>query len=149
MDRVSLKARLASEEAERLVAYRDSLGILTVGIGHNCQSKPVEGVTKPGDYISPELEQQLFDSDVDDAVAELDKYLPWWSQLDDARQNVMVDLCFNMGIGTLRTFVHTLSLIEEGAYGAAANGMAHSLWARQVGTRAEFLEAAMRSGVYA
>jgi lysozyme len=54
-----------------------------------------------------------------------------------------------MGIGTLLTFHNTLAMIQSGNYAGAADGMAHSLWASQVGSRAVFLENAMRTGVYA
>ena len=149
MDREALKKRLTVEEGERLVAYLDSLGILTVGVGHNCVDEPVPGVTKPGDAITKEESQRLLDHDIDQAVADLDGALPWWSQLDDARQNVLLDMCFNMGLKTLLTFKYTLALIEEGNYGGAAAAMSKSLWHRQVGRRATFLENAMSSGVYA
>ena len=148
MNRETLKARLIIEEGDRLTAYLDSLGILTAGIGHNCQSSPVEGVNAPGDKITLEQEQAMFDADVDDAVAQLDANLPWWSALDDARQNVMIDMTFNMGIRTLMQFHNTLAHIEAGEYDEAATSMAASKWASQVKGRAVFLENAMRTGVY-
>lgn len=145
----ALGARLAIEEGDSLVAYLDSMGILTIGKGHNCIAKPVIGVTKVGDRITPELEQALFVADMLEVCAELDRHLPWWRSLDDARQNVMLDLCFNMGITTLLTFHHTLLDIREGEYAAAADQMRHSKWHAQVGNRAVWLENVMRTGVYA
>ncbi|RBB43674.1 hypothetical protein DQW51_30370, partial [Escherichia coli O111:H-] len=73
-----LKKRLAVEEGDRLAAYLDSVGILTIGIGHNCKTIPVHGVEKVGDRISPELEQTLFEIDVLEACRELDEHVPWW-----------------------------------------------------------------------
>lgn len=149
MNRGALKKRLTLEEGERLVAYLDTEGILTVGIGHNCEASSVEGVTKPGDRITPETEQALFDADVDEAAAQLDVHLPWWRDLDDARQNVLLDMCFNMGIKTLKTFVNALGRVEAGDYEAAADGMLASKWASQVKGRATWLANVMRTGVYA
>ncbi len=148
MNLETLGKRLAIEEGDRLVAYLDTKGILTVGRGHNCIARPVDGVTQAGDTITPEQDDALFSDDVKDACVQLDKALPWWSALDDARQNVMLDMCFNMGIRTLLTFNNTLAHIEAGEYEAAAQGMAASRWAGQVGSRAVFLENAMRTGVY-
>jgi lysozyme len=148
MNLETLGKRLAIEEGDRLIAYLDTKGILTVGRGHNCIARPVDGVTQAGDRITQEQDDALFDADVSDACIQLDKALPWWSALDDARQNVMLDMCFNMGIATLRTFDNTLAYIEAGAYEAAAQGMAASRWAKQVGSRAVFLENAMRTGIY-
>lgn len=141
-----LKTELTLEEGERLVAYLDTKGILTVGVGHNCVAKPVEGVTQVGDRITPEKEKALFLADCDDAIAQLDKRLPWWSTLDDVRQNVLLDMCFNMGINTLSSFVNTLHAIETGDYSVAVVGMRSSKWATQVGSRAVRLEKMMLTG---
>ena len=148
MNLETLGKRLAIEEGDRLVAYLDTKGILTVGRGHNCIARPVDGVNQPGDTITPEQDDALFADDVKDACVQLDNHLPWWSALDDDRQNVMLDMCFNMGIATLLTFNHTLAHIEAGEYDEAADGMAQSRWAKQVGNRAVFLENAMRTGEY-
>src|SRR5450759_5689259 len=106
MNLESLGKRLAIEEGDRLAAYLDTKGILTVGRGHNCIARPVEGIVQVGDTITPEQDEMLFKADVADACVQLDKALPWWSALDDARQNVMLDLCFNMGIRTSVSYTH-------------------------------------------
>lgn len=149
MNLETLGKRLAIEEGDRLVAYLDSVGILTVGRGHNCVARPVAGVSKPGDRITQEQDDQLFSDDVQDACEELDAKLPWWRDLDDDRQNILLDMCFNMGIGTLLTFHSTLAHIKYGEWDEAAEAMADSRWAKQVGSRAVFLVQAMRTGVYA
>lgn len=144
----TLGQRLAIEEGDRLVAYLDSKGILTVGRGHNCIAKPLWNVKQPGDRIPPEQDQTLFQADVQDACVQLDYYIPWWRSLDDARQNVMLDLCFNMGVHSLCMFHDTLDAVKDGRWDDAKAGMQHSAWASQVGSRATFLENAMLTGVY-
>lgn len=146
MNRESLMAQLAISEGKRLKAYLDTVGVLTVGIGHNCVARPVSGVSKVGDTISEEISEELFDSDLNDVVVQLDRNLPWWSALDDVRQNVVADMCFNMGITTLLKFRGTLAAIEEGRYQDAAAGMLASKWARQVGNRAKKLARQMETG---
>ena len=142
-----LKESLTLGEGRKLAAYLDTEGILTVGIGHNCKADPVLGVEKVGDTITPECCHELFERDIQEkAIDELDRELKWWRDLDDVRQNVMVELCFNMGINTLLTFVNTLHAIETGNYPLAADGMRRSRWARQVGQRAVRLEQMMASG---
>ena len=56
-------------------------------------------------------------------------------------------MCFNMGIDTLLEFKNTLSFMQAGDYNSAANGMLSSLWAKQVGLRADNLAVMMRTGV--
>lgn len=144
----TLRKRLTIEEGDRLTAYLDTRGILTVGRGHNCIAKPVWGVTKPGDRITQAMDDQLFAEDVAEACKQLDARLPWWKSLDSDRQNVMIDMAFNMGIETLLTFHTTLSYVKNGMWEEAAEGMKNSRWHKQVGNRAVFLENAMREGQY-
>ena len=150
MNLEKLKEQLTLEEGLRLNAYLDSVGILTVGIGHNCRADPVLGVDKVGDTITVETCHELFMRDLDEkAINELDRELSWWRDLDDVRQNVMVDMAFNMGITVLLTFNNTLKAIEEGRWMDAAEGMRKSRWAKQVGARAVRLEKMMETGEWA
>ena len=58
----------------------------------------------------------------------------------------MVELAFNMGVGTLSTFVHTLEAVRTGRWDDAAAGLMASRWAGQVGARAARLAAMMKTG---
>lgn len=144
MNLPELEKQLAIDEGKRLKAYLDTEGILTVGLGHNCKAAPVAGVSKVGDSITEETCSELFAADIADVVAQLDARLPWWRNMDDARQNVLANMAFNLGIGTLLTFKNTLAAMERGDYAAAAAGMAASKWASQVGARAARLCLVMR-----
>ena len=143
-----LQAQLALEEGSRLAAYLDTEGILTVGIGHNCRARPVAGVNKPGARITRELEAELFAADIEDVLRELDNRWPWWTEMDDVRQNVLANMCFNMGGTTLSGFRNTLRAMEAGDYLDASERMLQSKWARQVGKRAVRLSAMMATGAW-
>jgi lysozyme len=146
MKKSDLETQLAIDEGKRLAAYLDSVGILTVGIGHNCVARPVAGVKKVGDTISEDECSDLFSDDLEGSMHDLDAQLPWWRNLDDVRQNVIVNMSFNMGIWTLLQFKNTLSAMKNGDYALAANGMRRSLWAKQVGDRAKRLASQMEAG---
>jgi lysozyme len=62
------------------------------------------------------------------------------------RQNVLADMCFNLGIGGLLSFKNTLAMVEHGKYEEAAAAMLQSKWATQVGQRAIELSEMMRTG---
>jgi lysozyme len=89
-------------------------------------------------------------ADVAKAEALLDHGAPWWRTLNDARQDVMVNLCFNMGWGDgkhgLSSFWHTLEAVRLGLYSAAAEGLLASKWAKQVHGRANRLAEQLRTG---
>lgn len=134
-DRALLKKRLTISEGKRNRLYKDTVGKWTIGVGWNIEDKGL-----PDGII-----EQLLDIGINEAVALLDARIPWWRTLDDARQSVLVDMAFNMG-GKLFTFVNTIAAIKRGEWKKAAAGMRASLWAKQVGDRAEHLAQIMEKG---
>lgn len=79
-------------------------------------------------------------------IKELDRNLSWWKNLDEVRQRVLFDMCFNLGVTKLLAFKNTLEAIRTGRYDDAAAGMLNSLWAKQVKGRATRLANMMRTG---
>lgn len=136
MIREKLAAQLEVDEGKRKRIYVDTVGKVSGGIGRNLTDRGFRD-----DEIALMLK-----NDVDEVEAQLDKQLPWWRQMNDARQNVLANMCFNMGIETLKTFVNTLEFMRAGRYDAAAGCMLNSKWANQVGARAVRLAQVMRTG---
>jgi len=139
-----LRSDLVRDEAVRLKPYRDSVGKLSIGVGRNLDDKG----------ISEAEAMMLLDNDIAEHVALLDKYLPWWTTLDETRQLALANLAFNLGVGPsaeqslgkLLTFHDTLKALQNGEYDVVANHLAVTLWAQQVGIRATRIIAAMRTG---
>ena len=146
IDRARYLAQLKRHEGERLTAYLDTVGVLTVGVGHNCKSSPVPGIEKPGDRITQEISDRLFLEDVQKHERQILKSLPWISGLVAPRQAVLFNMAFNLGVSGLLGFKNTLSLIEQGKYLAASDAMLKSKWATQVKGRASELAEQMRTG---
>jgi lysozyme len=139
MNRTELKAALAVDEGCRLKMYLDSLGIETVGFGHNLRDKP----------ISQAAADQIFADDVADSINDTLVAFPWIAGLDDVRANVLLNMSYNMGVSGLRQFKLTLAYVQGGHYEMAAQEMVTSKWATQVGARAHRLAQEMRTGVVA
>lgn len=138
MDRTLLIRELERDEGVVLHAYRDSLGKTTIGIGRLLDA--------PGGITLAEA-RYLLDNDLARVELELDAHIGWWRSLDDVRQRVLMNMCFNLGIEGLLGFKRTLSDVKAGHYEQAAKDMLDSRWATQVGRRAERLAAMMRTGV--
>lgn len=134
-----LKQQLIAHEELKLSAYNDSLGYLTIGVG-----RLIDG--RKGGRISSAEAMMLLENDIAAKMAELDRALPWWRELDEMRQRVLVDMAFNLGVTSLLQFKNTLAAIQEQRYADAAAGMLDSQWAAQVGPRATRLAAMMRNG---
>lgn len=132
-----LKNMLVKHEALRLSVYQDSLGYWTIGVG-----RLVDG--RKGGGISKDEAMYLLDNDIKKVEADLDSHLSWWRNLDETRQLVIADMCFNMGIGNLLEFKKALKAMQEGRYLDAGNEMKDSRWATQVGQRATHLIGMMR-----
>jgi lysozyme len=138
-----LLADLQHDEGCRLAAYADTLGIWTIGYGH--------AHVPPGTVWTQDQCDAALADDVANAEADLDASAPWWRDLNDPRQDVMANLCFNMGWGNgtsgLSSFKHTLGFIQSGDYDSAADGLLASKWATEVKSRATRLAEQMRTGV--
>lgn len=129
MSRERLIQQLIRDEGLELHPYPDINGYLTIGYGRN--------LTTNG--ISRAEAQMLLNNDVDDAIADVRKAFPWVDQMSHARQSVVFNMAFNLGITKLKGFKVTLKAMERGDWPEAAKGMRKSLWARQVKARAERL----------
>ena len=153
--------RLMFNEGCKLKSYRDTVGKLTIGIGRNLDDNPltIEEQCYVGHncrtlFISNEQAAYLCRNDLKRVRADLDRELPWWRDLNPDRQFVMIDLCFNLGIGNrqkktkLLSFTNTLSLIAQGYYENAAENLLKSKYAKQVGARAQRNAYCLKYGTY-
>lgn len=132
---------LRTEEGLRLYAYPDPLthgAPWTIGYG--------DATAHPGQTETPDVAEERLEAQVVKVEAQLDASIPWWRGLNPARQDVLVDMAFNMGVGTLDTFKTFLLMVQSGRYAEAAQDGLHTLWARQVGHRAHRLMCQMALG---
>lgn len=79
-----------------------------------------------------------------DSVESLNSKLKWFSDAPETVQEVLTNMCYNMGIKTLLTFKNTLFYMSIGEYEKAAKNMLKSRWARQVKLRANRLAERIR-----
>ena len=136
IDHSRLIRQLRLHEGERLKPYRCTAGKLTIGVGRNLEDRG----------ITAQEAAYLLSNDITSTQAALLKALPWVGTLDDVRQRVLIDMAFNMGLGTLLTFKRTLAAVQGGQYQQAAAMMLESRWAGQVGQRAQRLSQMMATG---
>lgn len=130
-----LLARLSRTEGRRNKPYVDTVGKITIGIGHN--------LTDLG--ISDDILNALFKEDISRAASGAAE-LAIYNNLDPVRQTVLIDMVFNMGLGDIQHFVNMLYWIKQSNFDMAATQMLSSQWARQVGSRANELAEIMRTG---
>lgn len=137
--------QLKRHEGLRLKAYRCPAGKLTIGYGHNLEAQTVPGIGE-GSTISEDQAERLLYADILLAGEGVLLRFPWAKRLDSARLSVLVNMAFNLGLGSLATFKRTLAAVNAWDWGRAADGMLASKWAGQVGHRSVELAEQMRTG---
>ncbi len=132
-----IKAQLVRHEGLKLKPYRCTAGKLTIGIGRNLDDC---GISQKEAYTM--LERDILDCEqwLIDEIPDI------YNNLDEVRQSILLNMCFNLGIKGLLGFNNTLSFIAASDWERAANGMLASKWAKQVGYRAIELAEMMRKG---
>jgi len=143
---VDWKEREAEEilldEGLKLRAYRDTVGVPTIGVGHT------KGV-KDGDIITKKQAIAFLREDMEDAIEDAKSLCLDWENMSGPRKGVMVNMAFNLGRDRLSGFKNTLRFINERNYARAATNMLLSKWARQVKGRADRLAYRMMHDEYA
>lgn len=132
----TMRTELIRDEGMKLKPYRDTVGKLSIGVGRNLDDVGISQIEAA----------HMLDGDIQRTAASLDAELPWWRTLDEVRQRVVLNMAFNMGISGLMGFKNTLASMQAGKYDDAAAGMLASLWAKQVGQRAQRLAVMMQQG---
>lgn len=132
-----IKEQLVRHEGLRLKPYRCTAGKLTIGIGRNLDDR---GISQKEAYAMLERDILDFEQQLLDEIPDV------YNGLDEVRQSVLLNMCFNLGLKGLLEFKNTLAFIASGDWERAANGMLASKWAKQVGMRAIELSEMMRKG---
>lgn len=134
----SVAWQLARDEGCKLKPYLDTRGKLTIGFGRNLED----------DGISKAEANALLNNDIQRVTDDLRLALPWMMGLDPARQGVLVNMAFNLGISGLLECGQFLNYVKLGQFGQAAADMLFTEWAHQVGARASRLAEQMRTGAW-
>lgn len=135
-----LLEQLKQDEGLRLAAYWDPIGkVWTCGYGSTGPN-----VTENTVWTQAQADAHLV-ADATHAGLELNDQLPWTQDLGEVRHAVFWNMTFNMGIGNLMGFHATLGAAQAGRFDECAAQMLNSLWASQVGARAQRLAQQMRT----
>lgn len=141
----SLRQMLERDEGRRYVAYPDPLtggAPWTIGVGHT-GPEVYQGLI----WTDSQVDAQL-DSDIAHAVNGCVQSLPWFQELSEPRQAVLLSMAFQMGIRGLMNFHQTLQACEENRFNDAAAQMLDSTWAHQTPGRAARLSQQMATGLW-
>ena len=122
----NLVADLIRDEGQKNFPYKDSTGILTIGVGRNLEDRG----------LSDDEVSILLGNDLVWVADDLDREVPWWRDMPETKQRALANMCFNLGMPRLSKFKLMLTALEAGDWVEAANQALDSRWADQVGERA-------------
>lgn len=134
--KTKLKNLLINDEALKNFPYTDTTGHITIGVGRNLQDR---GISTPEALM-------LLDDDILYFCSKLSHLLPWWNDLDDARQIVLVNVCFNCGVQGLLKFKDMLAACAKHDWDNAANELLDSDAAHRLIERYQRLAYILRTG---
>lgn len=123
---------IAEHEGKSLSMYTDTVGVPTIGYGHNLQTP-----------ISEHAAKVILADDVRIAVQELDDRMDWWRDLPDPAQLVLASMVFNLGWPRFSRFKKLIAALEDRDFNEAAAQMEDSLWYQQIKTRGPALKQLM------
>ena len=135
-----LTEMLKRHEGVRSTVYMCSAGYETIGVGRN--------IADYGLGLSDDEIEYLLDNDIKRVREELEDTYFWFAALNEARQDAMIDICFNLGLTRLRGFVKALEAMSREQFDIAADEFMDSRWSQQVGNRAVEVTEMIRTGEY-
>lgn len=132
-----LRKKLKEHEGVRNLPYEDSVGVLTVGVGHNLEQG-----------VSDAVVELMLAEDIEMATIDIRRVFPEFNQLTAVRQYVLINMMFNLGHNRFLTFKRMIEAIHHEDYTEAAHEMVESKWYGQVGSRAVELKLQMQHDVF-
>ena len=125
--------RLKIQEAFRGMPYPDSRLHPTIGYGTKLPITKAEGAW-------------LLETRLADTHARLAKAWKPYGGLNKARQGVLLDMAYELGVDGLLGFHDMLAALDRGDWAAASAAALASVWATEVPIRAIAIAAALKNG---
>jgi len=128
--------RVKLHEGYRSKAYQDTEGVWTIGYGTNLQELE----------ICVELAESWLIKKLEESELYARRFYEWRYLDTEARQNVFIEMIYNMGPDRVSGFKNMLAAMRLQDWKLVATEMLDSKWAQQVGKRAETLASIMVQG---
>lgn len=137
MNRSKINNMILRHEGYEARLYIDSVGIPSIGIGFNINYLNFEkyGIDRNNPFMDFDMALTIMNDKVDNIILNL-QILPWFIELPEQIQEVLVNMCYNLGMSKLLDFKRTIGYLKIGDWKNAAKEMLNSKWADQVGSRA-------------
>ena len=123
---MSLLDRIKHHEGFRAKVYQCTEGYDTIGFGFAI--KDLE--------LDEDISEMILMQKLDNLMTRIGKTFVWWRSADSTVKDVVVEMCYQLGVSGFSKFKKTIDHLENKRYGKASAEMLDSKWARQTPNRA-------------
>jgi lysozyme len=142
------------EEGDEEKPYLDSRQRWTIATGRCLETNPLTGAEWKllldrgwiNVEISPQGDDYLLDVGIDAAFKQCAARFEFWERLNDARQNALASMAYQLGIDRLCGFHDTIAAVREGRWGDVEALALDSDWAQQTPKRAKRVARQLATG---
>ena len=86
--------------------------------------------------LDEDISEMILMQKLDNLMTRIGKTFVWWRSADSTVKDVVVEMCYQLGVSGFSKFKKTIDHLENKRYGKAAVEMLDSKWARQTPNRA-------------
>lgn len=113
----SIKANEGFKDRE----YLDHLKVPTIGYGFAIKDL----------VLDKDICDMILERKVNDLIERINKKFDWWRSAEDEVKDVVVEMCYQLGIRGFSSFRKTIDHLKNKRYGKAAVEMLDSKWGRE------------------
>ena len=123
---MSLLDRIKHHEGFRAKVYQCTEGYDTIGYGFAI--KDLE--------LNEDISEMILMQKLDNLMTRIGKTFVWWRSADSTVKDVVVEMCYQLGVSGFSKFKKTIDHLENKRYSKASAEMLDSRWAKQTPNRA-------------
>ena len=122
---MSLIEQLRRDEGEKLYAYMDQNGFITIGVGVCIDRRNGCGITHDESDL-------LLSNRIARTSRALSEEMAWTQALDEVRRNALLNMSYNLGLRGLGEFRHFLDAMKVKEWEQATTFLVQSKWATEL-----------------
>ena len=123
---MALLERIKHHEGFRSKVYQCTEGYDTIGYGFAI--KDLE--------LDKDISEMILMQKLDNLMTRIGKTFVWWRSADSTVKDVVVEMCYQLGVSGFSKFKKTIDHLENRRYSKASAEMLDSRWAKQTPNRA-------------
>ena len=132
---MTLLKKIKKLEGFRSTVYKCTEGYDTIGYGFAIKDL----------FLDEDIAELILVRNLAILVERIRKTFPWVNDAPREIQDVVVDMCYQLGVSGFSKFKKTIYLLETEQYEEASIEMLDSLWAKQTPSRAKELSEEVRA----